>query len=61
MTAPDPKTRTPGEPPRLSSDGRQAAAERFEREAQALRENLVKRKCQQRVRKELAKPAADEI
>jgi len=61
MTVPNPKRPAPGEPPRLSSDGRQAAAERFEREAAALRENLMKRKRQQRARKEPAKPAAGEI
>ena len=61
MTVSDPKTKTPGEPPRLSSEGRLAAAERLEREAQALRENLMKRKRQQRARKELPKPDAREI
>ncbi len=37
-------------PPRLSEDGRARAAEREERRARALRDNLKKRKAQRRGR-----------
>jgi hypothetical protein len=43
-------------PPRLSAHGQQAEAQRRKREAAALRENLARRKAQQRARH--APPAA---
>jgi len=60
MTKKDPHQAPSAGRPSLSEEGRRAARDRSERQAAALRENLLKRKHQQRSRRQTEAPLPPE-